>query len=239
MKLHRLNVQGIAALRDDLLNDKKIFETILDIEKYSSIDYAEPVDDIELEKVDFKSRYEFACYLNDVFANINVSDIYNDIGLWSWLTVFYFENVFELKNDVYKIGDVARYIPEPNNFRKMYRHLLLGPYLIYRAHIDDPRRAMCVLTTKLNAPGEAVEQIASRQEIVVNHQIIQALTSLYYDENKMILKKGAGKKSDGSVRRMVTLLDQFDLTYDLSCIYADDIINMLPKEFDKFKNKAA
>ena len=72
-----------------------------------------------------------------------------------------------------KPGALARHIPEPGNFQRYYRHLLAGPYRIYRAHRDDPQRALALLCQPLDSPGDVVEQLASRQELVTNRGIME------------------------------------------------------------------
>jgi hypothetical protein len=51
----------------------------------------------------------------------------------------------------------------------------------------------------------------------------------------MSLKKGSGGKGGGSARRLSDVLKQFNMNYDFYAIKSDDLINLLPKEFDRFK----
>ena len=92
-----------------------------------------------------------------------------------------------------------------------------------------------ILCGEIHTPGDVYEQLASRQEWITSSQIQKAVTKLYYDHNNMSLKKGSGGKGGGSARRLSDVLKQFNMNYDFYAIKSDDLINLLPKEFDRFK----
>ena len=84
-----------------------------------------------------------------------------------------------------------------------------------------------------------VEQLASRQEFATNRSVMGAVTRLYYDQINATIKKGAletNKNKPGSLRRFIDLMRQFDVTYDLYSLSTDGVIEILPKEFNKFLN---
>lgn len=182
----------------------------------------------------FTNRFECSGYLHGVLAGAPLGTDRN-VGLWAWLSLLYFDQVCPIgKDGRRRVGEHARYIPEPNAFQRFYRHLLLGPYLVYRAHKDHPAAAGAVLASPVAAPGDMVEQLASRQELVSNVAAMSVATKLYVDD-KGNLKRGAGGKGAGSVRRLVDILNQFDLTYDLYAMPSDELLGLLPKEFDRFR----
>jgi len=130
---------------------------------------------------------------------------------------------------------VQRYIPELGNFRKYYRHLLLGPFVIYQAHLSRIEVARCLLVGPVHRINDVVEQLASRLEWVSNPTVMGVATRLYVDREQETYKKGAGGKGPGSPRRLSDILDQFDLTYDLAGMEIDDLYQLLPTEFNTFK----
>ncbi len=94
---------------------------------------------------------------------------------------------------------------------------------------------MLVLCGSLDQPGDIVEQIASRQEIITNGGIMDAASSLYYDSASGKPRRGAAtKKGMGTVRRFIDILNQFDVTWDLYSLEGEDVIHMLPDEFSRF-----
>lgn len=122
------------------------------------------------------------------------------------------------------------------NYIRYYRHKVLGTYRIYDKHRDQPDEAMAILGSSPSTHGEIVEQIASRQELITNPGIVKLLTYLYWDVEKQSLKAGYSSKS-GSPRRLAALLAQLDMTYDLQSVHMNELIKLLPKEFNKHKNK--
>ena len=134
---------------------------------------------VEIEQRTFTTRLEAAEYLFSRFAAAGLTDVDRDRGLWAWLSLFYFDSVCPVgKGGIRKPGAQPRHIPEPGNFRRYYRHLLGGPYRIYRAHRDNPKRAMALLCQPVNLPGDVVEQLASRQEVVTNPQLSPSFDGL-------------------------------------------------------------
>jgi hypothetical protein len=206
--------------------------TILDDETTS-----EPTEhDVDVEQRQFPNRLAAGKYLVETLSSSRISDIGNVKGLWAWLSLFYFEQLCPVdKSGRRKPGQRARWIPAVGDFRKYYRHLLAGPYRIYRAHRDDPSRALSLLCGDLNTPGEIVEQLTSRQELVTNNAIVETATTLYVDPDTSQPKRGAAGKGPGSARRLADIMNQFDVTYDLYSMGAGDIIAMLPPEFKRFK----
>jgi hypothetical protein len=193
--------------------------------------------DIEIEQLSFARRFEMAEYLVGKLSVLDNSRLEKDAGIWAWLALYYFEQLCTVdSNGLARPGARAKWIPETKDFRRYYRHLLAGPYQIYRAHRDNPQRALVLLCGSLNRPGEIVEQITSRQELITNKAVIEAATKLYIDPNTEQPKSGAAGKGGGSARRLAEILNQYELTWDLSIIAADDLFNMLPREFDKFQS---
>jgi len=192
--------------------------------------------EVEVESRSFANRFEAAEYLYMRFSTSGLSDVEGDRGLWAWLSLFYFDTVCPIgKGGVRKPGALPRHVPEPGNWRRYYRHLLAGPYRIYRAHRDDPKRAMGLLCQPLNTPGDVVEQIASRQELVTNRGIMALATRLYVDPITQKQKRRAGAKGGGSALRLASdVIEQFDLTWDLYAATVDELVAVMPQEFGKF-----
>jgi hypothetical protein len=147
----------------------------------------------------FENRREAAEYFDEVLGSVEaeIVDVERDRGLWACLAATWMDEIAPLVGGRRNIGEPARWIPVIDNHQKYHRHLLAGPYRIYRAHRDDPDRAMALLATPVSSPGEVVEQFASRQDIVRNSNLLQTITYLYYDPNLGRLKRGAASKGAG------------------------------------------
>jgi len=191
--------------------------------------------DVDLPSIHFDSRMEAARFLHEFFMSHEVSGIERDIGLWSWLALYYFDQLCPAdENGKRRPGEQARWILNASG-RRYYRHLLAGPYFVYRAHRDNPARAMALLCGPLHAPNTAYWQLSENQQLLRNPAIVEAATILYYNTKNGKLRRGAGRHGLGGVKRFAAVLSQFDVTWDLHSMSAQDIIEMLPGEFDGFK----
>jgi hypothetical protein len=199
-----------------------------------------PISDaVEIEKRTFGSRLEAAKYLDEQFSTAELTDVERDVGLWSWLALFYFDELCPADSSgARRPGERARYIPEAANFQRYYRHLLAGPYRIFRAHRRAPEKALAVLCQPLNRPGDLVEQLASRQELVTNSAIMEVATVLYVDAATGKPKRGSQTKTVGAVRRLADVLSQFDVTWDLYSTQLGELLGILPAEFNRFRASA-
>lgn len=191
---------------------------------------------IGIDKRKFSSRFDAAKYLYGLLDGSGIRDVERDRGLWTWLSLFFFDEICPPDgNGERKLMEIVRYIPVISDFRKYYRHLLAGPYRIYAAHKDNPSRALALLCNPLNRPGDIVEQLASRQELVTNKAIVEAATELYFDRRRKRPKSGSQSKGPGTARRFADIVNQLDVTWDLYSMEASEVLSLLPEEFNRFK----
>jgi hypothetical protein len=240
MKLRRLNKTGIelfGLFLDALENDPTQILPNSILEDSTTSELIMPSVEVELRR--FDNRFNAAEYLDGIFSKAGLSEVDRDIGLWSWLTLFYLDETCPRgKNKERFPGHRARYIPEVDNFRLYYRHLLAGPYRIYKAHRQNPQRAFATLCQPIDKPGDIVESFASRQELITNGAVMEVATQLYIDPETKLPKRGAQTKNAGAARRLVDILNQFDVTWDLYAMLAKEMLDVLPEEFGKFKETA-
>jgi len=235
MKLRRLNEHGLAMFGEFLDS-----LTTATPQPYPAVLPADPEaseevrPSIEIESRTFGSRMEAAKYLHERLSDSGISGLESDRGLWAWLALFYFEELCPLRSGRRAPGARARWIPEVSDYRRYYRHLLAGPYRIYRAHRANPTRALALLCGPLDRPGDIVEQFASRQKLVTNAAVMEVASALYVEPSTQKAKRGAGGRAAGSPRRLTDVLGQFDVTWDLYALPAHDLLRMLPREFSRF-----
>ena len=234
MKVRRFTPEGMTVFTSSL-KDLKAGEPV----EISSLVVAPAVTEIVVPEVNidpnatFCSRLDCAKYLHQIMGEIPGAE--RDAGLWCWMSALYFDQICPPgASGGRNVGDLARYVPD-RSFRRFYRHLLLGPFLVVKAHRKAPEAAIAVLAGPLHKPGDLAEQLTSRMEILTNAAIMGAASQLYYDSAEGGLKRGAGGKGAGSPRRLADLVNQLDLTVDMYALDADRLIDMLPREFNRFK----
>jgi hypothetical protein len=193
--------------------------------------------DVDIEQRSFDKRFDAGVYLLETVSKTSIDLPEKDAGLWSWLTLFFLDQVCPAdKNGCRQPYEGPRLVPTIDNYQRFYRHLLLGPYLIVRAHHDNPERAMALLHNPLYQPGEIPSILAASKESVTNRAVVETATRLYYDGVNDKLKTGSGSKNKGAPRRLAAVLNQLDLTYYLYGLNTEELLALLPKEFDKFKS---
>lgn len=236
MKLRRFNDTGMKQFgeyRKNLLLDPTASPPFAWLEDPL---LTEVVADVDVESRKFAKRYDAGVYLDDIVSKAGIDVPERDAGLWTWLTLFFFDQVCPADSSGEREPRAEeRLIPLIGNHKKFYRHLLLGPYIIVRAHRDDPSRATALLHNPLWQPGEIPAQLSARKEQVTNPAVVGAATKLYYDSTNDELKQGSGSNVKGGPRRLSVVLKQLELTYYLYGLTPDELIALLPKEFDRFK----
>ena len=190
---------------------------------------------VELSRArEFADRLEFGLYLANLLGGMPEEEA-DGGGLWTWLALYYFDRLCPKQRGVRRVLADHRYVlpleTGAQDYRRYYRHLVATPFRLVRMHGPVAR---AFLRTPLPVHGDYAEQLAARQEIVSNRAVVEAADCLYYsDKGSGGLKVGAVDRSrPGNVRRLIAVMQQLDLTYDLYGMTADDILSLLPDEFD-------
>jgi hypothetical protein len=192
---------------------------------------------LELEQKVFHTKAEMVNYLYTNIATIR--DIpFNNKGLWTWLAALYFESICPLRNGQRKVQEDAKYILNVEHWGRYYRHLIAAP--IRLCH-ELKGQVKIYLAGTPDKHGDLLEQLASRQEIATNPGIIEAATALYWDEEGNRIKRGVLKKEGFGILRRFTrdIIPQFQMTYDLNSMTGQEIIALLPQEFNIWKNNSS
>jgi hypothetical protein len=189
---------------------------------------------IDVEPVAFDNKFAAAQYLADVLRPIESASLPNDVGLWSWLALFYFDQLSPKDADRRRRPrEDYHYIPSTLNSWHRDRHLLAGPYKLYTLHRE---RARLLLYPAVHEHGSFIYDLGFRREFITNRGLIEAIDILYWDAKRNRPKLGATTSSRaGNLRRLITVLQQLDFNYDLYGMNAKEILALLPAEFDPWR----
>ena len=237
MKLRRFTNEGMVAFRQYLIDlranpDRSIPHDLLSSPTLTEVLHPEVTAAVPY----FSTRQEFAAWLDFAFQTAGCEPPMLDREFWSWLTAALFDQVCPADSRGHrKPGALARYIPEMNQWRRRYRHLLANPYHAFRVHRSDPSRAAVVLVNPLHAPGELTEQFTSRLEVISCPATIGLATMLFIDGSTGRRRAGA---SGEAARRLGKLINQYSRTWDIRSVELDQFVRILPREFDRFKPAA-
>jgi len=204
-----------------------------------------PIDQrIEIEHMPdgspFRNRYDFGTYLRDKLSSLDALIIGRDIGLWNWLSLYYFDQLCPATRDGTRdLLATEVYIMSPDRkYRQVFRHLVRAPWYAVREHGNNAKvllihteRSGVVLATR----GRIFEDLASRQGILGNRTVIAAAQRLYFDEKNNWPRIGASGHGQGSVRRYAIVVQQLELTYDTRACSVEQLLGLLPQEFNEWK----
>lgn len=230
-RLTNLGTERFAVYLQELRSDPTLDAPL---ELLTSSEASAPIDaEISATFRPVHSRLEMAEYLARILRGDSAT-LRNDSGFWTWLALCWFEELCPVVNDVYRPGDPVRWIADLEHAGRACRHLLAGPFQIYRAHRDAPERALSLLSGPVQQLNPLVTLIASRPSLVTCHAVVGAATRLYYNRAEGRMRSGLGGRGPGSPRRFADILSQLDLTWDLYSLTTDELLDLLPPEFDHF-----
>jgi hypothetical protein len=230
-----LSKEGINRFREyiqTLKENPHASRPALNIEPYSH--EFQPNIEIDETKL-FATRIEMAKYLKSSFeeAGIGRNVVIGRSDLWSWLAYLWFDQLSPFVNGSRKLNEIARYICS-SDYTDYYRHYVAASYDIYSIHGEPKSRLFLYGPPYLHS--DFIEQFASRQNIISNSDLVEVAYRLYWDTGSDHPKRGAQSRSKpGYHRRLLKLIDQLELTYDIYSMTSDEILNLLPKEFNDWK----
>lgn len=185
--------------------------------------------------VSFQSRYDLGLELVDLLDVLEVGKVQVDAALWDWLSLCLIDQICPPdEGGRRKPGQIDRYLLQLDNHRTRYRHLVRTAWSLVRVH-DTAARFM--LAGPLHVHGEAAEQLGAYQEVITCKPLIAAIGILAWDAERARLKRGFGGSGPGSARRVPVVAKQFRLTYDLDSMRPEQILALLPREFDRFRER--
>lgn len=241
MELHRFNDQGLQRFHDylDALREDPALPPPVAV--LTDPTYALPVDPpAKFTPPQFANRMEAAQFLDGLLSQVTDADVERDVGLWSWLTLLFFDQVCPMDgNGRRRPRERAVYVPQVDVKRRFYRHVLLGPWLAFRAHKDAPHRANVLLADPLNVTTGESYRLFIETPYVNMHAPVEIANDFYFDEAKSRLRRGSGVKGKGGLRRLIAVLHQLDVTFDLHYLPKQELLRLLPAEFDKWRSNAA
>ncbi len=233
--LRKMSSQGVDRFREyiqSLKNAPQLPHPDLNTEPYSH--EFQPLVDID-ETKNFSTRIEIGRYLTGILqkANTDRSIIIENSGIWTWLAYLWFGQLCPLRQGNRKIRESARYICS-TDYTDYFRHYVAGAYDIYSLY-GEPL-SFLFLKTPIDEISDFVEVFACRQNIISNKNLIELIHHLYWDVSSDRPKSGSvARNKPGNIRRLVKVIQQLEVTYDIYSMIPHKILSLLPSEFNIWK----
>lgn len=236
MKIMRMTEQGKLRFMTFLDSQKTDQPQVFPQELLKPSEFAEVIggNTTMLDDLALDDKLATARALNEIVTNLELTSAERDWGFWTWCSAYLFDRLCKKKpGGNYSPGEMPIWVAEPDNWQRYYRHYLASIWRVYVAHREKEDELVVLLNGPVNTPGELWAQIAATQTLITNPSMIDAVHFLYWDKENRTRKRGAGGESP---RRLTRVLKQFERTYDFVAMSGVQIVELLPTEFDRFKD---
>jgi hypothetical protein len=187
---------------------------------------------ISVEPQAFATRRDAANYLETVLSPLAEQDVATNAGLWTWLTLFFFDNVCPASGGWRYVKNDYHYVFEPKNPRHFYRHLL---FVAWRALRIAPAHNRLFLNGSLASLDKVTTEVMKRLYLTRIPCIFEVLDRLYWDQGRGRARAGItdakNVKPGDLVHRFPIRVRQLEKTYDLYSVTANQLIELLGHEF--------
>lgn len=237
VRLRTFNRDGIEAFRgflDDLRHDSTrpvAWNLLQDIRLTELVEPA-----IWIPPKYLNTRGDAAEYLAECLPPLPEEVIRHHVGLWTWLTLFLFDSVCPVisSDGNRKIRVNGCYIFEPDSNRYFCRHHLFLAWYTKRVAGEYSRM---YLQTPVYVQDAVTFEVMSRLFLTRIPCIFEVLERLYLDPKTWRPRVGTVSKDSIPKRgdlnhRFVQRIRQLEKTYDLPSLNADQLMELLGKEFD-------
>lgn len=230
---NKLNENGVKKFSEYLLQLNAQPMAPIPTELLSAPDTSSPIgmDTYFDPELVFESRHDCGIYVATQLGHIERRNILDDRGLWSALALLWFDQLCPtdkrgfrkpLRTDNYILSD---------NKRLVMRHSIRTAWQLASSYGEDVR---FLQSKDMKTRGELIEQLLAT-DYYINCQGVMRTASTLYSDPEGSFKKGAGNKIAGGMRRYVAWLRQIKQTYDLFLMPHEELLRILPNEFDKFR----
>lgn len=232
MQLRRFTEAGIEQFREMLQDlrkhpDHEPGRDLLEHPKYTQV-VSPP---IRVAEEQFRTKGDAALYLHSVLAPLDEHAVADDAGLWTWLSLWFFDSVCRHQQGGWSVKNDYCYVFEPRNSRNVYRHHLFISWQILR--VAPVHNRMFLSVTMHVLPG-VIGNVFNRLYLTRIPAIFEVLHRLYWDEKTRRPRSGmiGSRIVAGDLRHRLPLrIRQLEKNYDLMSLDADQLIRLLGPEF--------
>ena len=237
--VHRFKPDGIQSARQYLQSIRTSGWRPLPVGLLTDPEFAEPMTPtVHVEARPFANRREAGQYLAAQLAPLGSERVAGNGPLWSWLGIFYLESMRQdrtLRQDEY--AELAYLVDPQKDSRDRSHHRLMMAYDIW---IQCREAAWLLLDEQASSMSQFALRIVQSPEIFRSKGIVTLAHELYADRATGRVRHGTLGTSQasappGSLPRLIAVLNQLSMTYDVYGMTAEQLAPLLPQEFNAFR----
>ena len=217
-RIEMLRAGGAAEIDDAFVTDAKLTEPV--------------VPEVPIERPAFKTKRDAGAYLSERTRAARAVHGDDDRGLWTWLSAWHWDAVCPTREDgSRKVLAPYSYIFGHLFAKRKTQHLLAVAVRLF----DAATNSRLLLDTPVNSLTSLVEQVSTRLSMTRIRGFFDLLDLLYFDPRTGKAKPGvvdARTVRPGDLRhRLTARIRQLEVTYDLTNLNAEQLLNLLGDEF--------
>lgn len=233
MILREFNEAGIQAFKQFLSRRREIPETPIPsglLEDSNLTAVVSP--ECEIAYRHFTRRRDAADHVSSALASLPQPLVAASSGIWTWLSLFFFDELCPPKDGKREVKNDYHYVFEPRNSRHFYRHLL---FIAWQAKRLAPTHNRLLLDVPFGRLDQVTVEIMKRLYLTRIPCIFEVLDRLYWDDERGRARAGIVTRDTvrpgDLIHRLPIRMRQLERTYDLMGLSADQLIELLGDEF--------
>ena len=225
LQIRKLTNEGIRRFHNEIEREGDPTYILEDKELHT------PVEGLILERIqdiDFSSSLNLGRTLNKSLAftgRVRQLILRNLEGISGWLSLYFLKEISADPDDESKkFASSYRYILSPNQqYKSIYRHLILGPWKIYSMHREDSR---VYLTGEVRVLRDEMYVFADNFDMIESKSVCTFLNSIFWDgeKNRVVRDRRS------AIRNLHKYLKMVRVDWNLLSIDQDRLLQNTPSE---------
>jgi hypothetical protein len=235
MRIRRFNKAGLREFSDALETIREIPNAEIPSKLIADPTLSEavsPIVELSDSAPRFITRRDASEFLHNLLAPIDTHLLEKDEGIWSWLSLVLFDCVCPTIDGKRAVRASYTYILDSSNLRVASRHLL---HLAWRVPIVAPHHNRLFLDTSFGSVDSFTDKVMKNLQLTRIPCIFEVLDRIYWDKRANRPRRGMVHSSvvaaGDLTHRFPLRISQLELTYDLHSLTADQLIELLGREF--------
>tara|TARA_B100000963_G_scaffold307802_1_gene282977 strand:- start:63 stop:797 length:735 start_codon:yes stop_codon:yes gene_type:complete len=191
--------------------------------------------EINFPNIEPSTKLDFINGLIPVIDKLrNIDDLDKELwpGIWDSFALRYFDCICP-KDDLGFIRFAPwYYCYQEKDYNHYYRHLIYGTYSRFKIGGEF---VAPFYNSSPSVSGEYSEQIGANAELGHKKNVLELCSRLFVKNGAPIAGYTSTDKP-GSLRRLVTVLKQYDRNYDIADVSIEGLLSLLPDEFDHWQS---